>query len=294
VADGRFSDDRKWWWDGKQWMASTSADGRWQWDGAGWQPVAAPTAGPFIAPRAKSSPGFLTQIPGFRTMTPWKMLIAAAGYASATLCVLVAISGADPGKAIFGLGVVALAVVGANGWGMRSRLPGIRSSRRVLAAGTWAGLFVALLSVSAMASTAASQPPASPSDSSSPSAATTAPPKSVAESKPAPTSKPTAIPQPSPSASPTSKPTPVPTAAPTAVPTALPPAAPPAAVPAPPAPPAPAPPADPYAAATAAGASAVCADGTWSFSANRSGTCSHHGGVHWWTGNLGPAGPGAH
>ena len=52
--------------------------------------------------------------------------------------------------------------------------------------------------------------------------------------------------------------------------------------------------ADPYAAAKAAGASAVCADGTWSFSKNRSGTCSSHGGVHWWTGNLGPAGPGAH
>src|SRR5213596_3283176 len=40
-------------------------------------------------------------------------------------------------------------------------------------------------------------------------------------------------------------------------------------------------PADPYAAAKAAGASAVCADGTWSYSKTRSGTCSHHGGVHW-------------
>lgn len=53
-------------------------------------------------------------------------------------------------------------------------------------------------------------------------------------------------------------------------------------------------PADPYAAATAAGASAVCHDRTWSYSKHRSGTCSSHGGVHWWTGNLGPAGPGAH
>jgi hypothetical protein len=54
------------------------------------------------------------------------------------------------------------------------------------------------------------------------------------------------------------------------------------------------PPANPYAAATAAGATAVCADGTWSYSQHRSGTCSSHGGVHWWTGNLGAAGPGAH
>ena len=49
---------------------------------------------------------------------------------------------------------------------------------------------------------------------------------------------------------------------------------------------------DPIAAAKAAGATAICRDGTWSYSANRSGTCSRHGGVYWWTGNLGPAGPG--
>lgn len=53
-------------------------------------------------------------------------------------------------------------------------------------------------------------------------------------------------------------------------------------------------PANPYPDATAKGASAVCADGTYSYSKNRSGTCSSHGGVHWWTGNLGAAGPGAH
>ncbi len=89
--------------------------------------------------------------------------------------------------------------------------------------------------------------------------------------------------QPAPSPPPTPTPTPP-------LPAAVqPPPAAPARVPA-----APVAPNDPYAAATAAGASAVCADGTWSFSQHRSGTCSYHGGVHWWTGNLGPAGPGAH
>jgi hypothetical protein len=81
------------------------------------------------------------------------------------------------------------------------------------------------------------------------------------------------------SAPPTASPTPTPTPAA---------AQPPAAVQPPPAN------ADPYPAATAAGASAVCADRTWSYSKHRSGTCSSHGGVHWWTGNLGAAGPGAH
>jgi Protein of unknown function (DUF3761) len=89
------------------------------------------------------------------------------------------------------------------------------------------------------------------------------------------------------SAPPTQAATVPPTAAPTAVPTAKPTQIP-TVAPAQPAP------ADPYAAATAAGASAVCADGSSSFSQNRSGTCSSHGGVHWWTGNLGPAGPGNH
>ena len=31
-----------------------------------------------------------------------------------------------------------------------------------------------------------------------------------------------------------------------------------------------------------AGATAVCGDGTYSFSMHRSGTCSHHGGVAEW------------
>jgi hypothetical protein len=60
-------------------------------------------------------------------------------------------------------------------------------------------------------------------------------------------------------------------------------------------PPAPAPAAtDPYAYAKEKGATAVCADGELSFSKTRSGTCSGHGGVHWWTGLVGAEGPGNH
>jgi hypothetical protein len=92
----------------------------------------------------------------------------------------------------------------------------------------------------------------------------------------------------------TPAPTPVPTPAPTPRPTPTPARPAPTDAPATPARTQAPAPSDPYAAATAAGASAVCADGTYSFSAHRGGTCSSHGGVHWWTGNLGPAGPGAH
>jgi hypothetical protein len=52
--------------------------------------------------------------------------------------------------------------------------------------------------------------------------------------------------------------------------------------------------ADPHQAAYDAGATAICADGSYSKSAHRSGTCSSHGGVSWWTGRVGPAGPGGH
>jgi outer membrane biosynthesis protein TonB len=86
------------------------------------------------------------------------------------------------------------------------------------------------------------------------------------KSTPRPTVELTAAPKP------TAKPTPIATPAPTKPPPTV----------------------DPTAAAKAAGASAICADRSWSFSKNRSGTCSKHGGVHWWTGNLGPPGPGAH
>ncbi len=51
-------------------------------------------------------------------------------------------------------------------------------------------------------------------------------------------------------------------------------------------------PPDAVAAATAAGATAVCNDGAWSYSATRSGTCSTDGGVYWWTGVVGPPGAG--
>lgn len=42
------------------------------------------------------------------------------------------------------------------------------------------------------------------------------------------------------------------------------------------------PPRRPSSKSASAGATALCKDGTYSFSAHRSGTCSHHGGVKEW------------
>jgi len=145
--------------------------------------------------------------------------------------------------------------------GLFHQIPGLRTGA------AWKlglGGLAALMLIGAMSSVA-NQPPTTPSGNQV--AQVSAPSHSTVAKPPSPSPMPSPTPSPSPKAVATSAPPP------------------PAPTP---------PPQDPYAAATAAGATAVCADGTWSFSKTRSGTCSGHGGVHWWTGNLGPAGPGAH
>ncbi|WAH97778.1 DUF3761 domain-containing protein [Arthrobacter sp. MMS18-M83] len=97
--------------------------------------------------------------------------------------------------------------------------------------------------------------------------------------------KPPATPEPTPSA-PAQDAAPAPEApvqapVPAPVPAAPAPVVPAAPVPAPPAAPAPAPAPAPVP-VPGGGATALCNDGTLSFSANHSGTCSHHGGVAIW------------
>ena len=162
-----------------------------------------------------------------------------------------------------------------SGAGLVRQIPGLRTGA------VWKlalGGFVALLLIGAISS-AANQPSATPTGHKV--AVVASSPTTSNESMP---TSPSLVAKPSPIASPTQLATPTPSPSPKAVATSAPPAP----------PPPPPPPQDPYPAATAAGATAVCADGSLSFSKSRSGTCSGHGGVHWWTGNLGPAGPGAH
>lgn len=102
-----------------------------------------------------------------------------------------------------------------------------------------------------------------------------------------PTSKPTATPSPTPTPKPTATPSPTPTSTPSPP---TPPAPAPAHTQAPP-PPAPvqtAPAAAAGAAAAPAGATALCNDGTYDFSAHRRGSCSRHHGVAQYLVNLPP------
>jgi hypothetical protein len=146
-----------------------------------------------------------------------------------------------------------------------SSLPGLRTG----AAWKLPVVAIGFLLLLGGINSANSQPPSSPAG------------QDVAQASPSSVTE--VVPSPAVAASPKSTPSPSPSPSPSPAPSIE--------APAPPAPPASN---DPYPAATKAGATAVCADGSWSFSKTRSGTCSGHGGVHWWTGNLGPAGPGAH
>ena len=78
-ATGQISPDGRWFWDGQKWLTTTSPDGAWKWDGNAWQPAGAKSAvtGPAW------DLGFIRKIPGFRTGSRWKVVLASIGYLGA-------------------------------------------------------------------------------------------------------------------------------------------------------------------------------------------------------------------
>lgn len=76
-------------------------------------------------------------IPGFRTGRPWKKALALVLYIAIGLFTLAAIAASTPSIALFGALILALFLIAANGWGLRSRIPLVRSSNPLAAAGGW-------------------------------------------------------------------------------------------------------------------------------------------------------------
>jgi hypothetical protein len=150
------------------------------------------------------------------------------------------------------------------GTSLLRRIPGFRSGttwKRVVASTAYG--FAALMVAGGIAGAAGGGNATNPSPPLTQATATARPVESAtADTQLVPTPAPTVTPAP----------TPVPTPVPTPRPTPAPARPAPTEAPAAPAPVQVPPPSDPYAAATAAGASAVCADGSYSFSAHRSGT----------------------
>jgi len=242
-------------------------------------------------------------VPGFRSGTRWKQVAAIIGYVFIAVWVIGGLNG-KPGLTLFGLAVLLVGVLVANGWNIRSRLPLLGSSSRVVAFAGW-GL-VAIIFVSTWA-WAAAETATTPTNATSLARGS----GGVGGGEPSassPASSPTATP------APTSSPTPGPTPTPTPIPksTSAPVPATPAAVVVTKAPPPPPPvantcgaPSNPwgynfcgtgsyiYSPPTAFcnyfacitsfwkstnGYVEECADNTFSHSGGRSGSCSYHGG----------------
>ncbi|MGI8848484.1 MAG: DUF4236 domain-containing protein [Candidatus Dormibacteria bacterium] len=135
-------------------------------------------------------------------------------------------------------------------------LPGLHARSTALGFAAVMSLYLIALPATALALLVANPKPAPVTPATA--GPTSIPSQAVRTATPKATLAPTASPTPVPAAVPAAVPTPAPTAAPTAVPIA-------------------APTADPL-----AGVTAICNDGTYSYSAHRSGTCSKHGGVRQW------------
>src|ERR1700726_220955 len=97
---------------------------------------------------------------GFRSGTPWKRVVAAVGYAFVVFWIIAGLNG-KPGVTFFGLAVLLVGLLIANGWSLRSRLPSLSSTSRPVAVMGWGIVAIVLISTWACA---AAQTPTSPTN----------------------------------------------------------------------------------------------------------------------------------
>lgn len=188
--------------------------------------------------------GIWRQVPGFRTGTRWKQVVAGVGYALVVLLGIIWLVTAPLFGIAFLLLALAVGAVATDAWGIRSRVPVLNSPNRVAQVGGWVGLALMSIIILALAGapyaedsdgdSGASQETrslagvgtSSPSQSlaASPAPSPSASPDPIPSPSPtaAPQATPTATPQPTPSPSPTAAPTPTPTATPTPTSTPVP------------------------------------------------------------------------
>lgn len=157
-----------------------------------------------VASQQPPRKGFFSQVPGFRTGTPWKRGVAIIGYGFLALLLVAGIAGDGLAGALLILGIVGILCLATNAWGVRSKLPLFNSANRFLIATGW-GLFV-LVWFMAVALTAP------------PSSTNSQPTATRASATNEPSSEPSVAPTPSPTPTPTAKPTATPTATPTSTP----------------------------------------------------------------------------
>lgn len=163
---------------------------------------------------------FLTQlkqwgVPGFRSGNPVKQVFASVGYMVIVIWVMAGLNG-RPGLSVFGLAVLAVVLLVSNAWNIRSRLPLLGSSRRLVSVAGWAivgALFVSTWAWAAAETPASSNTTSVKSGSGGVGGGTLSATKAESASTPSPKATSTPTPTPTPT-TPTSSPTPTPTPAP--------------------------------------------------------------------------------
>ena len=170
----------------------------------------------------------MRRIPGFRSGTRWKQIVAVLGYLTILSFLLVGLGG-EVGSLVMGLFGLLMVLLVANPGGLRSKMPLLKSSNRLVAAGGWAVLGVAGFVAFAAAvppstdqvaqltptapGIAAAQP--TPTQATQPTLVTAPPTATLAAqptaTQPVPTSAPTTPPAPTATAVPTPQPTSTPT-----------------------------------------------------------------------------------
>lgn len=163
--------------------------------------------------------GRLRQIPGFRSGTRWKQVLAVVGYAVVLPLIGWQLASGNVAAGLFWLETLGVAWLIANAWGVRSRIPVLNSSKRLVAAAGGVGLTLIGLIVM-LATISAAVPPVAREASSGWDATPASPAVQAATS--APTGQSTQAPTQMPALAATSAPTVAPTVAPTAIPTVAP------------------------------------------------------------------------
>jgi hypothetical protein len=238
-------------------------------------------------------------VPGFRSGTRWKQVVATVGYVSVALWVIGGLNG-KPGLTFFGIAILLVGLLVANGWNLRSRLPLLGSTSRTAVVAGWCVVAIVFASTWAWA---AAETPTTPRNATSLAQGSGgvgggAPSSSRPESSSAATASPTPASTPTPTPTPKPTPTPIPATPAPVVATKAPPPPPPLANTC-------GAPSNPWGFNFCGTGSYIysppttfcnyfacissfwkstngyveqCADNTFSHSGGRSGSCSYHGG----------------
>lgn len=170
-----------------------------------------------VATSAGGSEALYRQIPGFRSASPVKAVVALTGYGTIAILFLGGLFSSNRALSFFGLGLLLVAMLVTNGWGIRTWFPFFSSPSRATVGWAYAGLATLLLASCsvALSEVASGAPPSQPTGAATSPAQSPTPsptPTVTASRSATPTLTPT--PKPTPKPSPTATPVPVKSTAP--------------------------------------------------------------------------------